>query len=96
MRRTGARLAELLFGALPSVYALQVVWGDEMTDRNDIVRQIEEKLGHAGSREIAIEMLDIMAESGEATFDATNGYQIVPIDEDRWLAITERAEARLH
>lgn len=47
-----------------------------MTDRNDIIRQIEELLGSEGSPEMAAALLPHLESAGAITFDASRGYEM--------------------
>jgi hypothetical protein len=47
-----------------------------MTDKNDIIRQIEDLLGPEGSRDLAEAMLPILKRRGYVTFDADSGYEL--------------------
>lgn len=52
-----------------------------MTDKNDILRQIEAGLGSEGSTQLALAMLDELKANGGIQFWADSGYQFTDEDE---------------
>jgi hypothetical protein len=54
-----------------------------MTNRNDMIRQIEEMLGGEGSPEMAEAMFNQLKAAGDVTFDAARGF-VMNGDESAW------------
>jgi hypothetical protein len=63
-----------------------------MTDKNDMIRMIEEKLGSEGSMEGARRMFDVLRASGKIDFSPDSGFEMEEMDEDEWLKYLVAAE----
>jgi hypothetical protein len=68
-----------------------------MTDKNEIIRRIEELLGSEGSHEQAANMLPALKAAGLVTFDASAGFEFAPqfyeLPEREWLAMLAESDA---
>jgi len=61
-----------------------------MTDRRDIIRQVEEMLGSEGSNEMAAQMLVELRSSGIIKFDEQSGYTLNQDCESAWDAALQK------
>lgn len=66
-----------------------------MTDKNEILRQIEGQLGDQGSRELAVEMFDLLECTGYITFSGDFGYAYDSPDEWNWQTMLRRADQNI-
>ena len=65
-----------------------------MQDRNDVIRQIEERLGSEGNWDAAERCFDVLTAQGDRlTFDPGEGYTLHTMDEAEWQALLVAADA---
>ena len=55
-----------------------------MTDRNEMIRRIEERLGSCGTPEDAARMFDVLKAAGRITFSPDSGFEMIEMDEFEW------------
>ena len=66
-----------------------------MTDRNQIINEVEELLGSEGSHDLAEAMVEALQTQGYITFDEHHGYVLAEVDENIWLEILAKADDEL-
>jgi hypothetical protein len=64
-----------------------------VTDKNNMIRQVEELLGSEGTHEDAVRMFDALRTAGTITFDATSGFEMAEVDEVDWQRLLARVNA---
>jgi hypothetical protein len=72
--------------------------GNPVTDKREMLRQVEEGLGSEGSRELAKHMFDVLEEHGRITFDPVNGYVMQEFNENQnedYLDLLREADERM-